>query len=76
MTFAKSLLAGALLTVLGGTAHAGVGAGEARQLGTKLTRVGAEVAGNAAGTIPAYDGGLTKAPAGFKAGSATVRCVG
>lgn len=69
MTFAKSLLAGALLTVLGGTAHAGVGAGEARQLGTKLTRVGAEVAGNAAGTIPAYDGGLTQAPAGFKAGS-------
>jgi hypothetical protein len=69
MTFAKTLLAGALLTVLG-TAHAGVTAEEAKQLGTKLTRVGAEVAGNADGTIPAYTGGVTTAPAGFKAGSA------
>ena len=68
MTFAKTLLAGALLTVLG-TAHAGVTAEEAKQLGTKLTRVGAEVAGNADGTIPAYTGGLTTPPASFKAGS-------
>ena len=48
-------------------AHA-VSADEAKALGTTLTAVGAEKAGNAAGTIPAYSGGLTTAPAGFKAG--------
>ncbi len=34
----------------------------------ELTPVGAEKAGNAAGTIPAWTGGLTSAPAGFKPG--------
>ena len=69
MKFATTLLAGALLAVLG-TAHAAVGTEEAKQLGTRLTRIGAETAGNADGTIPAYTGGLTKAPAGFKTGGA------
>ena len=68
MNFAKTLLAGALLTVLG-TAQAGITPEEAKQLGTKLTRVGADPAANAAGTIPAYTGGLTTPPASFKAGS-------
>lgn len=67
MKFAKTLLAGALLAAIG-TAQAAVGAEEAKQLGTRLTRVGAETAGNADGTIPAYTGGLTTAPAGYKAG--------
>ena len=49
------------------SAHA-VSADEAKTLGTTLTAVGAEKAGNAAGTIPAYSGGLTTAPAGFKTG--------
>src|SRR2546428_4715862 len=35
------------------------------RLGKELTPVGAERAGNAAGTIPAWEGGLTKPPAGF-----------
>lgn len=35
-------------------------------IGKTLTAMGAEKAGNAAGTIPAYDGGLTKPAAGFK----------
>ncbi len=35
------------------------------RLGKDLTPVGAERAGNAAGTIPAWDGGLTKAPDGW-----------
>ena len=43
-------------------------ADEAKTLGTTLTPIGAEKAANAAGTIPAYTGGLTAAPAGFKAG--------
>lgn len=33
---------------------------EAQQLGTTLTPYGAEKAGNAAGSIPAWDGGITK----------------
>ena len=35
------------------------------RLGKDLTPVGAEKAGNKEGSIPAWDGGLTKAPAGF-----------
>ena len=43
-------------------AQAAVSPQEAAKLGTSLTEFGAEKAGNAAGTIPAYTGGLTKAP--------------
>ena len=39
---------------------------EAAQIGKTLTAFGAIQAGNAEGTIPAYTGGLTKAPADFK----------
>jgi hypothetical protein len=38
---------------------------EIRQLGTTLTPFGAEMAGNAAGTIPRWDGGLCVPPAGY-----------
>src|SRR6476659_4102190 len=58
----------ALLAFSATGAHAGVSADEAKTLGTTLTAIGAEKAGNAAGTIPAYSGGLTTAPAGFKPG--------
>ena len=47
-------------------AFAAVTAEEAKQLGTTLTHFGAIKAGNADGSIPAYTGGLTKAPPGFK----------
>ena len=40
---------------------------EAR-LAANLTPLGGERAGNAAGTIPAWDGGITKPPAGFVLG--------
>jgi len=49
-------------------AQAFVSSQEAAQLGTNLTLVGAEKAGNADGSIPPYSGGLTTAPASFKAG--------
>ena len=49
---------------------AAVGADEAARLKSSLTPVGAEKAGNKAGTIPAWDGGLTKAPAGYRNGDA------
>jgi hypothetical protein len=49
-------------------ALAAVSAQDAAQLGKNLTPMGAERAGNAAGTIPAWDGGLTKPVAGYKEG--------
>lgn len=41
---------------------------QAGELGKDLTPLGAIKAGNANGTIPAWTGGVTKAPAGYKAG--------
>jgi hypothetical protein len=60
-------LACAAAFVAGGPATAKTTQAEADQLGTTLTPVGAEKAGNKEGTIPAWDGGLTAPPAGFKA---------
>jgi len=48
----------ALLLTIAMTAHAKVSPDEAKKLGTTLTPLGSEQAGNAAGTIPAWDGGL------------------
>ncbi|MFC5694722.1 DUF1329 domain-containing protein [Pseudomonas sp. GCM10022186] len=61
----RTLIAASLLAVHTGVLHAAVSAEEAKQLGTTLTPVGAEMAGNQDGSIPAYTGGLTTAPAGF-----------
>ncbi|MEQ1440295.1 DUF1329 domain-containing protein [Fontimonas sp. SYSU GA230001] len=62
------LLKAALVAALAvsGTAWAKVGADKAAALGDKLTPVGAEKAGNADGSIPAWSGGLTTAPPCFK----------
>jgi hypothetical protein len=46
-------------------AHARVAADQLDRLGRDLTPVGAEKAANKDGSIPAWDGGLAKAPAGF-----------
>lgn len=50
------------------TAWAKLSADEIARLGKDLTPVGAEMAGNADGTIPAWTGGLTEPPAGYKKG--------
>jgi Protein of unknown function (DUF1329) len=42
---------------------------EAKQLGTTLTEIGAEKAGNADGSIPPYTGGLTTPPPSYRPGS-------
>lgn len=55
-----SLAAFAAITVLSAQQGGTLGAG--------LTPLGAEKAGNAAGTIPAWDGGITKPPAGYVVG--------
>ena len=67
-TFQKRLLC-LLALPLVTSVHAAATADEAKALGTKLTPIGAEMAANADGTIPAYTGGLTTPPADFKAGS-------
>lgn len=61
----RALIAAGVVAVHAGVLHAGVKTEEAKQLGTILTRTGAEMAGNREGTIPAYTGGLMAAPAGF-----------
>jgi Protein of unknown function (DUF1329) len=58
----------ALATALALPAAAELSAADLGKLGTTLTPIGAEKAGNAAGTIPAWDGGITKSIAGFKEG--------
>ncbi|MCW5605888.1 MAG: DUF1329 domain-containing protein [Burkholderiales bacterium] len=58
----------AALLLSAATAIAAVPAQEAAQLGKNLTPMGAERAGNAAGTIPAWDGGITRPAAGYKEG--------
>lgn len=62
----KLIFAAAALVV--GSAIGSASADDASDLGGKLTPVGAERAGNAAGTIPAWDGGLSTPPAGYKQG--------
>jgi hypothetical protein len=51
-----------------GASTAAVGADEAAQLGKTLTPLGAEKAGNKDGTIPPWEGGLTKPATGYKPG--------
>ncbi|WJG07653.1 DUF1329 domain-containing protein [Aliiglaciecola sp. LCG003] len=49
-------------------AQAKVSEDEAAKLGDSLTPLGAEKAGNADGSIPAWTGGITTLPAGYKPG--------
>jgi hypothetical protein len=64
---ALALAAGCALAL---PAAAELSAADLAKLGTTLTPVGAEKAGNAAGTIPAWDGGITKVMPGFQPGRA------
>ena len=53
---------------IGGPALAAVSAEEAAKLKSDLTPLGAEKAGNKDGSIPAWSGGYTKVPPGYKSG--------
>ena len=66
MTLKYSLALGFVAVALSFNTAAKVTADEAARLGKDLTPFGAEKAGNKAGTIPAWDGGLTKVPACYK----------
>lgn len=59
VTLSRSAL---LLAMFSGVAFAKVDSQSANQLTANLTPMGAEKAGNAAGTIPAYTGGLAHQP--------------
>jgi hypothetical protein len=60
----------AILLVTGsvGTTGAGPSSEEIAKLGNELTPLGAVRAGNADGNIPAWEGGLTEPPEGYKPG--------
>ena len=64
----KSVLTAAIAVAIAQASYAKVSPSEAAKLGKELTPMGSEKAGNADGTIPAWNGGVTKAPAGFKVG--------
>ena len=63
-----TLLASAVALVFSCNALAKLPADQVARLGQDLTPVGAEKAGNAAGTIPEWTGGIQAAPAGYKPG--------
>jgi len=67
MKLNKKLLATGVLaaSMFAGQAYGAVSAEEAAKLGNSLTPIGAEKAGNG-GAIPAWDGGLSTRPAGYK----------
>lgn len=58
----------ALLIIPSALAFAAISDADLARLGNELTPFGAERAGNAEGTIPAWDGGVTVPPAGYKIG--------
>jgi hypothetical protein len=64
----KSWVALAVAAAFATPAAAELSAADLGKLGTTLTPLGGEKAGNAAGTIPAWDGGITKPVAGYKPG--------
>jgi hypothetical protein len=64
----KFLLTSALGLLVAVAASAAISAADAARLGNDLTPLGGEKAGNADGSIPAWTGGLTTAPAGYKPG--------
>lgn len=65
----RTLLSVAAAACLAAAAQAAVSEQDAARLGADLTPLGAERAGNAAGTIPAWEGGITTPPAGYKPGA-------
>lgn len=59
----------ACAALMGLRVAAGVSAGEAEQLKTSLTPMGAERGANGDGSIPAWTGGFTAAPQGYQQGA-------
>jgi hypothetical protein len=64
----KSCIALAMGVAVAVPCAAELPAADVAKLGTTLTPIGAEKAGNAANTIPAWDGGITRPVAGYQPG--------
>ena len=64
-SFPRTVLGGALSVILSVQLAS---AADANASANQLTPIGAELAGNADGSIPAWSGGLSKAPAGWSPG--------
>ncbi|MBI3884800.1 MAG: DUF1329 domain-containing protein [Opitutae bacterium] len=64
----RFLITGSALLALALGAAAAITPAEANRLGADLTPLGGEKAGNADGSIPAWTGGITTPPAGYKPG--------
>ena len=64
-TLRITLVLGSIIAPL---ATAGITTDQIARLGKDLTPLGAERAGNAEGTIPAWTGGITSPPAGYVRG--------
>jgi len=63
-----TLLSSAIALIVSCGAMAKLPADQVARLGADLTPLGAEKAGNKDGSIPAWTGGITAAPAGYKPG--------
>ncbi|MCS4307945.1 hypothetical protein M2404_002293 [Rheinheimera pacifica] len=63
-----TLISSAMALVLSCSVAAKITPEQAARLGNDLTPLGAEKAGNADGSIPAWNGGITAAPAGYTPG--------
>jgi len=63
-----NVIASILVMTVSLSVSAEMAADEVARLGVDLTPLGGEKAGNAAGTIPAWDGGLTQPPSGYTEG--------
>lgn len=68
MKIKSKVLSGTALIAALGLLGAAPGHADDELGGSRLTRFGAEVAGNADGSIPAYTGGLTQIPASYVSG--------
>ncbi|MCO4781681.1 MAG: DUF1329 domain-containing protein [Candidatus Cloacimonetes bacterium] len=69
MKISKLIACGLACTLISSTSlFAKASKADLAKLGGELTSYGAIQAGNKAGTIPAWTGGITKAPAGYKKG--------
>ncbi len=66
--FAAAAALGCAAATTTGGALAAVSAEEAARLGAELTPLGAERAGNADGSIPPWEGGISAPPAGYNPG--------
>ncbi|EJN23396.1 hypothetical protein PMI35_04618 [Pseudomonas sp. GM78] len=72
ITLLRAAALGSVLSLFSVGAMAKLDSAEVARLGQDLTPTGAEKAGNADGSIPAWTGGLTQAPAGFTPGQGYV----